>query len=1639
MEAQLVQLVNKGMNQDASISKASNEFAYKNYNIRITPIEDSTLLSVTNEKGPLKLNIQIKDTDGLITSQIEGKLVGYSILNDTIVLFTKSSNITDTILEEEIDNIETEGDSSTIIKPIVTNIAVDSIYKLEIDETTNPPTLKGERLFKGDLNFSDDTILETLPFYESEKSQKVYWVDGVNIPRFINLADKTKYKIPNHFDFIPSISSSIQASIVKEYNSIGVFPAGVIQYFITYYNKYGQETGIIYSSPLYYITLNDTGLDEETNSSCDFKITLSNIDATFDFIKIYSALRTSEDATPIIKVVAELSTTEIKSNKDSISVIDDNKIGYADSVSNLLALQKSFFTAKTLENKDNVLFMGNIYIESNKVKDSIIQYIKSKLTSNDITKDSPFIEFIGNKVVGTIKSFPLNNPETVKTFKYGETYRFALQFLDKYSNWTEPIWIGDKTCNIQPHITNDGRYIASSVKTKFDAEFTYLVSDYYIKQRLLIANPTISDRTILAQGIVLPTVFNYKDRVNNTAFAYQSWIARPRNGYMHYNHLDGLGSSFEDKFDDRTEIQNAVNYAPIQIDSNVKAYIISITDYHNILKTDNAKRIFVHIYKYNGLIPSKSVKDADISKMSLLNGGDINNSNYVVLEGQPSDNGYVASQFKVGETLYSKNSSLTSFNELKQGATQCLDIIKEEIYTHTKSRITNGLTGDLLLNYIKDVGKGGYLKKDVGDCPVWGTNYNWYNFGFTNIVYTGTHDIIAGSDPTTGIYKYYNREPHSHFRFLSTYIEVEPFKENDTTKQSKENNFYVDESIVTFHSPEINDVRYLIDNNQLKFRITGIVDNIKTKFDLSLATDPSGLLTDAGLVNNYNKSLEAPVNFLYKDCGYSGSGENIYVNKELVAFYPLYMWNKQDSISGISAGDLINKEPEERAAINYSALKHKIMCWYQKATHIQHINPDVPYSVIPRVFDSDEPTAVTFNYNGDTKVYQGNLDTINTTRVVKKSGKLIGYNLYYVSSNNFNEGTNTIIGGNPNTKGEPEIKGFQQSPVPIKYKSTEHSIFTLVVNKRIYKLPVFSEFEYGEDENGNPYPLNKKPSPWNLWNTYDRESNNIVISNNKTNGYRYPWIDDLFYTEVEPSDSKYINVAEKNSKEFSAYGESIISFQTPNYQIQGSYFFIGELYRDIPYSNLYGGTSNEALKALKWIPASIESPITDNNGNYISVNNTYGDTYFQNYDYLMSYPYTEEDKNSIINIVSFPCETHINVAGRYDKRYEEFNLLGARKTNFPLRNPIYSQKNNLFTYSILDDKFVSQQYANQILSSNKKGIQETVDTWTKISPASAVTTDGSFGEINKLIKLNNTIIAFQNKAISTVNFNDRTALTSTSNIQVVLGNSEKIDSISIIDSSTGCQNKMSICTTNSGIYFIDNYKKALMRINKEGIQNISGTGMLLWFRDNIQGNEVITYDSLLGDIYISNDKSCIVYNENLQTFTSFMDYQNLQWMFNIKGKTYSLWNNNINKFTFYKMFAGDYNTTFEENEYNGYEVVYKVNPEPHMDKIFSNVEYIADCYSQESRVDNPSILIQENPFDKLEVWNEYQRGITNSFKRGQYPNFAKKFRIWRVDIPRDSSNKRDRIRNPWMIMSLSKKPTTSYKMVFHDLMVKYYK
>ena len=56
--------------------------------------------------------------------------------------------------------------------------------------------------------------------------------------------------------------------------------------------------------------------------------------------------------------------------------------------------------------------------------------------------------------------------------------------------------------------------------------------------------------------------------------------------------------------------------------------------------------------------------------------------------------------------------------------------------------------------------------------------------------------------------------------------------------------------------------------------------------------------------------------------------------------------------------------------------------------------------------------------------------------------------------------------------------------------------------------------------------------------------------------------------------------------------------------------------------------------------------------------------------------------NSVVDIVSFMVETHINLEGRYDKNRNGLNILNARPDNFNKINPVYSQTNNYFTYNI---------------------------------------------------------------------------------------------------------------------------------------------------------------------------------------------------------------------------------------------------------------------------------------------------------------------------------------------------------------------
>lgn len=1441
MTPEIAQFTNRGMNQDISVSKATNEFAFKNYNIRITAVNDNTLLSITNEKLPKELkNISISylknnkihyDWKGNLTSEYPVKSdvlikVGYSETDDPntyyedIVLPAGKKHVVTEFIPEMLDfynvvsplndgvyNYYTEYDEtpeeiveteeivegSYLGHAVINNYLIiftkgdyDRIYRIELKEDTIYNTL----LYKGNLNFSLNKPLETLSYYESEDVQKVYWVDGENQPRVINIVGKNVIEgFDTQFDFNPTVNKFPNVTITKEYSGTGLFPAGVIQYFVSYYNKFGAETGIVWSSDLQYVTEYNRAAGPDENVVCSFKINIDNVDTTYEYARVYSMQRTSLNTTPICRIVADVNIN----NSDSISVVDTNTNTETIDPTQLLFLGGDTFIASTLAQKDDVLFLGDLTIDNIVVP----QEVKDLFTIPEGELANPYLG-----VIFTSRSNGDN-----KTFKRGEWYRVGIQFQDTTTKWTIPIFVGDIQIpengvseNTLPSIIFDlnGLMINdSTAQSKLSI---------YNNFRLVMVETNDSTRNILAQGVVTPTVFNHAERVNNSGpYSIASWIMRPRNGNAQFEHLGGLGNIVTEEEDEKKYI----NLSTCEIQNSLEA------------------------------LPSGSYSD--------------------------------------------------------------------------------------------------------------------------------------GSDLT--------------------------------------NNYYVDSSILNFYSPETERVKSLLSDKSLKFRIIGVAPIHSSTSDIILETSTDGYSSDSGLVKNSivisrNPDEDSTINDsfirrpVYKDALFNNDGS---ILPNSVGKYFVYLWHKEGSIIG-QTSDSTDRDNNPLNS-TYADLSHKIIANKRTSNYSIYFSSTqiLNYGVLPIVFNSDVVESKVLNLSENKSViYQGNYDTLVTSRtegLLPNSEKEdFSYRVFFseakVHQSTGNRpgsgGTSSPVPIDRNSYTYANIK--QYSPVRIKYKTTPHITFALnsLVNSFEYKLL--------------PYLSSNNEVAWNLANLYPSEY--FITPDTPA----YAWLSEgEFYSQ-----------------------DSIADIEIG----KNPYLYIGEIYRDRTVNELYGNPTQENLEKHNWIPISKSMKIGDGQLSMGYV--TRGDTYYQLWDCLSSYPFTEEDLNSVVDITSFYVETHINLKGRYDKHKIIEDILTARKTNFNLINPVYSQTDNYFTYNIIDEKFNQTEYGNQVAFSLQKTPTSDIDTWCNITLASSFNLNGLYGKLTKLINVNDSILAFQDKALSVINFNNRTALSTENGIPIEIANSGKVNGYSVISSNIGCQNKQSICQASSGVYFIDDYNKTMYGFNKEGLADISSKGMSIWFKKNLTGKEKTFYDSLTNDIYVTNANDCLVFNEGLQAFTSFMDYNNINALFNFNGYSLMLDKDSNGLIVPMKMFSGKYA--------NDYYIQYKINPEPLVDKTFTNIEYIADCFKAEDSIDGIySSIIKDTynilPFTGLTVWTEYQKGSSSLDNvRFRFPNIEKKFRVWRTDIPRDDSNQRDRIRNPWMYLRLSKsEEPQDIKMVFHNLLVKYYK
>lgn len=863
--------------------------------------------------------------------------------------------------------------------------------------------------------------------------------------------------------------------------------------------------------------------------------------------------------------------------------------------------------------------------------------------------------------------------------------------------------------------------------------------------------------------------------------------------------------------------------------------------------------------------------------------------------------------------------------------------------------------------------------------------------------------------------------------------------------------FFVDASIVTMHSPEIefNESIKTLDLNNYKFRIVGTVPltSFQGDIDVITKTGPKGLYDDgtgfsvltgsAGYdYTGFYKKLTSKANYsklgnrilcsgvFYRDA-YNYTSDDyrftIYKTNSDFTKYLLssvFISNKYTSIMGyhihpfqasgsISGG--LDKDGNELGN-KYNELQYKKLSNvrysygtnYFKDSDIENINT---YS--KQIFTSESSTPLKIkNYKNEDVNYYGNVDTIILGKYLNTDNNIsIGVNRYEYPQIAINSDTKDYFTLNVQESQKlPPITSqghINSNPIQMRYKSTPHVVVTMCSS--------YPEHQYVLPK------LNSNVDFKNWW----------LLTEDTLDNYKFIW-------DVEGKLYKL------NYKDYNIYNYNSL--------------FLAEIYQDIKDTSiLFGGTSTQAISNNKWNVAGESVSLNSIN---ITLNCTEGDTYYQRYDNLKTYPWSMEEVNGITDVISFMVETRINLEGRYDSNKADKPHFHILPSNFNLINKVYTQKNNFFEYYGIDyDRVEVNKYPNLISWSKTKTSGELVDTWLNLNLSSTLELDGNNGKINSLQNYNGTLLAFQNKSLSQILFNEQMQISTQQGVPIEIANSGKVTGNRIISNQLGCSNKWSICSTPNGLYFLDSYNKDIIRYG-EGLTNLTANNGFTTYLRNINNIEKpwnahdyysikTSYDSINKEVLFSvnnnGKQETLSYSEWLQTFMSFYDYKtdyfvSLQGDSYLLGKSTGCWDpDNTLKINtpIYEYQKHYYN--FQYGNRVPYYIEFIANPDPLNDKVFNAIEFRSDSY------DYDNTYRPNDTFNKLTISNEYQSTQTNLYyNKYGLSNLKKKFRVWKTQIPRDNTYKQDRIRNPWIKIKLEKDDNYPVlNTILHDITVHY--
>ena len=242
------------------------------------------------------------------------------------------------------------------------------------------------------------TKLDVEGFYENENNIKLYWADGDNELRFINIADPNSLNLDKKFlSTTPQVALN-QPEIVNFAIGGTSHTSGTIQYAYNLYNLYGSQTRISPLSELAYLNNDDIGNQPDQIVSKSPVVQFKNLDLSYQYVRIYSIKYNNKNSTPKISLIYD------RPIQKDITIIDDNN-GVIQEIafSEFIFLGGDTYIPEHIFSKDNHLFLANYKTKQYEVDFDARAYRYDK-SGNTVITDTD-----GNNPI----TFNINNVKSV--------------------------------------------------------------------------------------------------------------------------------------------------------------------------------------------------------------------------------------------------------------------------------------------------------------------------------------------------------------------------------------------------------------------------------------------------------------------------------------------------------------------------------------------------------------------------------------------------------------------------------------------------------------------------------------------------------------------------------------------------------------------------------------------------------------------------------------------------------------------------------------------------------------------------------------------------------------------------------------------------------------------------------------------------------------------------------------------------------------------------------------------------------------------------------------------------------------------------------------------------------------------------